>query len=96
MSTEAVVLRVILKLVLAEQIFNDSISTTEFPSRVHYVAVVLTIIPSVKVYNALPKRVVYVIITDTSYHNMARLSPKLHHTETRSHSIHQIHHIVVF
>ncbi len=95
MSTEAVVLRVILKVVLAEEIFKDSISTAEFPSRVHYVAVVLIIIPSVKVYNALPKRVVYVIITDTSYHNMARLSPQSHHTETRSHYFHQIHYIIV-
>ena len=57
MPTEAVVLRVMIG-VPAEDIFNDSISTAEFSSRVRHVALVLIIIPSVRVYNALPQRVV--------------------------------------
>ena len=46
--------------VSTEDVINDSTSTAEFPSRVQHVAVVLIIIPSVKVTKyALTQRVVY-------------------------------------
>jgi hypothetical protein len=50
-----------------EDIFNDSILTAESTSRVQYVNVALTIIAYAKVLPSL--NVLYVIMTDTSYHS---------------------------